>query len=240
MQAASSSQIAGATNDIVSVPAVVHQLRVNISVVAGLQLLYLAMESQNVPGLAQHLFKLNTINLGLLGLALLLTFGQWFGRHWHAATLIFCALLLSVGTAISVLGRMPDIHIATLALFSIGCAVFVPWETNWQATLNLFCLVSLAISDAYTPSAHVQQIERLFGLLVVLMLAQFAARLVGGYRESLYSQIESIRKAEAKLRAVLNSAPDATIVADGNGTITMANPQTGKLFGYDPAELLGS
>src|SRR3989337_295131 len=153
MQAASSSLIAGATNDIVSVPAVVRQLRANILVVAGLQLLYLAMEFNGDPGLARQLLKLHTINLGLLGLAFVLTFSELFARHWRAVTLIFCALLLSVGTAISVTGRVPEIYLASLVLFSMGCAVFVPWETSWQAALNLLCLAAFLIEDALTPPA---------------------------------------------------------------------------------------
>ncbi len=238
MQAASTLPIAGSTNDIVSVPAVVHQLRWNILVVAGMQLLYLAMEFQDVPGLMPDLLKLNTINLGLLGLALALTFSEWFSRHWRSATLVFCSLLLSVGTAISVIGRMPDLYLASLVLFSIGCAVFVPWEASWQAALNLICLGAFVIEEVFTSPADETWIQRLSGL-AVLMLAQLAVRFVGGYRENSYGQIDSVRKAEAKLRAVLNSAPDAMMVVDKDGSITMANPQTGKLFGYDASELLG-
>ena len=239
MQAASSLPIAGATNDIVRGPAVVRQLRANVLVVAALLLLYLAMEFQARPGLVQHLIELDTICLGLLGIAFLLTFSELFARHWRAVTFIFCSLLVSVGTAISVIVRMPDAYLAGLVLFSMGCAVFVPWEAKWQAVFNLTCIVAFVIEEAIVFPAEQYKIERLFAL-AVLMLAQLAARLVGGYRESLYSQVESVRKAEASLRAVLNSAPDAMMVVDKDGTIIMANPQTGKLFGYDAAELLGS
>ena len=238
MRAASSLPIVGATNDIVNAPAAVRQLRLNIMVLAGLQLLFLAMEFHGDPELARHLAKLNTFNLGLLGLVFGVTFSQWFSRHWRGATLIFCSLLLAVGTAISVIARMPDVYLAGLALFSIGCAVFVPWEASWQAALNLLCLAVFLIEEALVSPADEYWIHRLSGL-ALLMLAQFAARLIGGYRTSLYSQIESVRQAEARLWGVLNSAPDAMIVVDGDGSITMANSQTEKLFGYDAADLLG-
>lgn len=41
------------------------------------------------------------------------------------------------------------------------------------------------------------------------------------------------------LTALLDAMPDAVLVSDGNGTITRANHATGRLFGYDPAELIG-
>lgn len=42
------------------------------------------------------------------------------------------------------------------------------------------------------------------------------------------------------VRSVLQSAPDAMIIIDGSGTILFANRQVTALFGYDPAEVIGS
>ncbi len=238
MRAASSLPIAGATSDLGSAPVAVRQLRLNIVVLAGLQLLFLAMAFRSEPELARRLAKLNTLNLGLLGLGFGVTLSRWFAGHWRGATLIFCSLLLAVGTAISVIARMPDVYLVGLALFSIGCAVFVPWEAGWQAAFNLLCLAVFLIEEALVSTGDEYWIHRLSGL-ALLMLAQFAARLIGGYRTSLYGQIESVRQAEARLWGVLNSAPDAMLVVDEDGSITMANSQTEKLFGYDASELLG-
>jgi PAS domain S-box-containing protein len=41
-------------------------------------------------------------------------------------------------------------------------------------------------------------------------------------------------------RALFETAPDAMIVVDGGGRITLSNPQAERLFGYTAAELLGS
>src|SRR6185503_10017414 len=47
------------------------------------------------------------------------------------------------------------------------------------------------------------------------------------------------RKAEEKFRALVESAPDAMVIADQNGRITLINSQTEKLFGYSRDDLIG-
>jgi PAS domain S-box-containing protein len=56
----------------------------------------------------------------------------------------------------------------------------------------------------------------------------------------LEAEIEQRKKAEEKFKGLLEAAPDAMVIANEKGVITLVNRQTEKLFGYDKEELIGN
>jgi len=54
------------------------------------------------------------------------------------------------------------------------------------------------------------------------------------------TDVTALRRAEARFRGLLESAPDGIVVVDRAGTIVIVNSQTERMFGYSRDELLGN
>ena len=68
-------------------------------------------------------------------------------------------------------------------------------------------------------------------------------RLIDGELHGMFGTIQDvtkIKKAEDKFRYLLESAPDAMLIVDGNGVIQLANAQSELVFGYRRKELINT
>jgi PAS domain S-box-containing protein len=66
------------------------------------------------------------------------------------------------------------------------------------------------------------------GLILIILVVQ-----------SIGAGIRKQKLSEQKFRALLDAAPDATVIVDEKGIIQMANLQIENLFGYTPGEIIG-
>jgi len=73
----------------------------------------------------------------------------------------------------------------------------------------------------------------LYSILAVVALMSFY--IIGRIKKDIDQQ----RANEEKFSALLDAAPDATVIVDGSGTIQMINLQAENLFGYTRTEMLG-
>jgi PAS domain S-box-containing protein len=53
------------------------------------------------------------------------------------------------------------------------------------------------------------------------------------------AQLQAAKKTEQKFKDLLESAPEAALITNGDGAIVLVNSQAERLFGYSRAELLG-
>ena len=91
---------------------------------------------------------------------------------------------------------------------------------------------------------HFPQQERIGYAFILVAVVVFAILAFGswGYANKEMGRLEQeakIRLSEARFRTLLDSAPDAIVIVDRGGRITMVNSQTENWFGYNRDQLIG-
>ena len=99
---------------------------------------------------------------------------------------------------------------------------------------------SIGLHEARLRSEQ-KQLARELDLRVAQRTAELAAA-----NEELRKEIadrkhaeEDLRSSEEKHRVIVEAANDAVVSMDEQGAILLANPATRRIFGYDPAEIVG-
>lgn len=190
-------------------------------------------------------FHLFNFTIALAGLSVSWTEG--FRKHWRAAALTLCAMLVMSSTVISlaVSGRDEALFVSLL-LIMLGSALLVPWEARWQFPLGVLSVLGLAANTAFAHAPIPNTFYHWLGVISAACLAQAATAFGVRYRErtqqykALRERDQRLSESEEKFRRVFETNSDVIVITSvADGCILDVNYEFVDRTGYNREEVVG-
>ena len=192
--------------------------------------------------------------------------GVVLGDPWVLALLLPLAVLVTDPTGSSAEGRRTNVHPFLRLLLASGLIAAFCWTAGWSLVapagivLAAIPLIHRSSSRLWVATAVILPVLTVAGQAGVelgyiptvveaqeshlaaawLLLFACAAAVVSGRDASERTRSRNaLARAEARLRALMESSTDVLTVSDAGGTLSYVSPAAERAMGYSPDELIG-
>jgi PAS domain S-box-containing protein len=169
--------------------------------------------------------------------------GTWYARRPRLAR----RWLGPVITALTVVAILAVQSVATIpgtgSLIALSIAVAAVLGGVFPALVSALIAFVYALVDASNPGTlFVYEPDQIGRLSINLAVYPTMALLVGSIQRRLEVEHERAaeRASEDRQRALTETATDAIVTIDSTSTIQAANPAAARMFGWEPAKLVGA